>query len=332
MAARAASAQDAWTALGHSHAEMAAQVAPLLQKLDPMSMMEDGGLQKATIAIKLLGEKVKTDASTTAGIVEADGVLILLQTALLHPVPELREGAIVVIAGCVRCADNGPFLDMALQKNLPAALVRLCSEQDRRAKRPDSGEGDPGEEKAYDPDLPVRRVAVDVLSHVLLKIDAKTTLRVLGSKEWQGVVGTCFALIGNSDTSIRGRGAALLTHLLGLPQGVAAEADGTEAEAQAPVVTLTPEERTQLLALVHDYAGSEAEKAAAVLTLALSDDEERVRSVACGTIRALKPSGAALRDHLIENNAVVAAAALGAQAADVVEWLGGVEAVMRAEA
>ena len=34
-----------------------ASVAPLLQKLDPMTMMEEGGLQRAAIAIKILAQQ-----------------------------------------------------------------------------------------------------------------------------------------------------------------------------------------------------------------------------------------------------------------------------------
>jgi hypothetical protein len=51
-----------------------ASVAPLLQKLDPMTMMEDGGLQRASIAIKLLAQKAATDPSLGGGILEAKGM------------------------------------------------------------------------------------------------------------------------------------------------------------------------------------------------------------------------------------------------------------------
>ena len=146
---------------------------------------------------------------------------ILLQTALLHPVPELREGAIVTILGCVQRADgaDSAFVAEALDQHLPVALVRLCSEQDRRAKReekaapaPDGGEAAPADaaaaaadERAYDPDLPARRVAVQCLAHLLLS-DAARAVRVLGAPEWPGVVGTTFALLGSSDAQVRVRG------------------------------------------------------------------------------------------------------------------------------
>ena len=108
-----------------------AGVAGLLQKLEPMAMIEEGGLQRASIAIKLLAHKSATDPSVGGGILEARGVRILLQTALLHPVPELREGAIVTILGCVQRAEgaDSAFVAEALSQQLPAALVRLCSEQ-----------------------------------------------------------------------------------------------------------------------------------------------------------------------------------------------------------
>ena len=106
-----------------------ASVAPLLQKLDPMTMMEDGGLQRASIAIKLLAQQSATDPSVGSGILEAKGMRILLQTALLHPVPELREGAIVTILGCVQrdAGADSAFVAEALEQQLPVALVRLCT-------------------------------------------------------------------------------------------------------------------------------------------------------------------------------------------------------------
>lgn len=51
-----------------------ASVAPLLQKLDPMTMMEDGGLQRASIAIKLLAQQSATDPSVGSGILKAKGM------------------------------------------------------------------------------------------------------------------------------------------------------------------------------------------------------------------------------------------------------------------
>ena len=112
-----------------------ASLAPLLQKLDPERMMEDGGLARATIAIKILAQKATTEPSTGGAIVEAGGMRIILQTALLHPVPALREGAIVAVLGCLQSADSAAFVADSLHQQLPVALVRLCSELDRRAKR-----------------------------------------------------------------------------------------------------------------------------------------------------------------------------------------------------
>ena len=145
-----------------------AGVAPLLEKLEPMAMME-GAAAEGVHAIKLLAHKSATDPAWRRHF-EARGVRILLQTALLHPVPELREGAIVTILGCVQRADgaDSAFVTEALAQQLPVALVRLCAEQDRRAKREDKAEGAEAaaeageappddaaaEERAYDPDRP----------------------------------------------------------------------------------------------------------------------------------------------------------------------------------
>ena len=105
--------------------------------------------------------------------------------------PELREGAIVTVLGCVQRADgaDSAFVTEALAQQLPVALVRLCSEQDRRAKREDkaeeeeaaaeAGEAPPddaaAEERAYDPDLPARRVAVQVSVSVRVRVRIRAT-------------------------------------------------------------------------------------------------------------------------------------------------------------
>ena len=87
----------------------------LLAKLDPASMMEVGGLGKARIAINLLCKASESEPAAAAGGIAAvaDGVKVLMQTALLHPEPSLREGAVSVLACCCACNDES-FIASAL--------------------------------------------------------------------------------------------------------------------------------------------------------------------------------------------------------------------------
>lgn len=116
---------------------------PLLDKLEPMAMMEDGGVQKALIAMRVLTHKAETDATTGLALASvAGGVKLIMQTALLHPEPALRTGAAGLLALCVGHNDTA-FVEACLGQggaSLPAALVRLCHEEDRRAKPDDGGE------------------------------------------------------------------------------------------------------------------------------------------------------------------------------------------------
>ena len=290
----------------------------LLDKLSPMSMMAEDGLQKATLAAKLLNDKAD-DPSTAAGIAEANGVLILLQTALLHPVPALREAATSVVTKCVKTNDAA-FIEAALDKNLPVALVRLCAEQDRRAKVEEPEEGG---EKAHDPDLPVRRIAVVCLEHLLLRVSAATTLRVLTSSEWEGVPGTCLMLLANTDASIRASGASLLRGLLALPVAEAKEAEAT--------VSFSEDDGGNILQSLLSHCDASAEKAAGALACGASDDSPAVSHTALGVVRALMASEP-LRKELRGLGASQAFADLGAEAADLAEWCGGIEAAAFGEA
>lgn len=289
----------------------------LLDKLSPQSMMAEDGLQKATLAAKLLNDKAD-DPSTAAGIAEANGVLILLQTALLHPVPALREAATSVVTKCVNTNDAA-FIDAALDKNLPVALVRLCAEQDRRAKVEEPEEGG---EKAHDPDLPVRRIAVVCLEHLLLRISAATTLRVLTSSDWEGVAGTCLMLLANSDESIRASGASLLRGLFALPVA--------EAESQE-LAPFSEDDRISILQSFISHCDASAEKAAGALACGVSDDSSAVSRTAIGVVRALMTSEP-LRKELGAMGASQAFAGLGPEAADLAEWCSGVEVGAEEEA
>ena len=275
----------------------------LLAKLDPASMMEVGGLGKARIAINLLCKASESEPAAAAGGIAAvaDGVKVLMQTALLHPEPSLREGAVSVLACCCACNDES-FIASALgggPASLPAALVRLCAEQDRKAK-PET-EGD----EAIDPDLPARRSAVVCLHSLLLGTDGAVAIRAL--RDWSGVAGTPWALLRNSDATIRERAAALLRGLLVTP----AEADAA-----------TPEQRERA-GLVLAFAGDAPDKVAASVTAALGDADPGVRAAgleALAALRAARADDRKLREAL-ENAG--AETALGDAAADYGEWIRG---------
>eukprot|EP00966_Prymnesium_polylepis_P252282 5832572-Prymnesium_polylepis.1 len=140
-------------------------VATLLQKLEPESMMQEDGLKKAHLSLTLLQKKA-AEPGLAAAIAEAAGVRILVQTCVLHPVPELRVQATSVLGACIKEADAA-FLASALESRVPAGLLRLLREEDRRAKQE-------GFDEAVDPDLPVRRTAVVALTDLLLATDEAT--------------------------------------------------------------------------------------------------------------------------------------------------------------
>ena len=254
---------------------------PLLDKLEPMAMMEDGGVKKALISLNVLKEKA-ADAATAAGIAACKGgVKILMQTSLLHPEPAIRLGAIEVLAACV-AHNDAAFLDEAINKgaaSLPAALMRLCSEEDRKAKPAEQG----GE--AIDPDLPGRRVAVTCLASLLVAIDPAISVQALSNPECPGVVGIPYMLLNNSDVSIRRTGAALLATLL------------TEDTAALPllpslpptsVAAATPIQRQIRSALVARYAVEQPEKAAAALANGSADADVEVAAGANASLVAIK--------------------------------------------
>jgi hypothetical protein len=153
-------------------------VAALLGRLEPMAMMEENGLNKAQISLRVLADKAKADAGTPGAIAASpDGVKLLLQTALLHPEPTCRAGAVEVLTACV-VSDDAAFLAAALDRgpaSLPAALVRLCAEADRRCRPVAASEEAQGSggapPAAVDPDLPARRHAVSCLAHLLTHTD-----------------------------------------------------------------------------------------------------------------------------------------------------------------
>ena len=145
---------------------MAASVLKaMLEKLGPMAMMEENGERAACIAMALL-EKRATEGPLAVELVEAEGVKIIVQTSVLHPVPELRRQATAVIGACL--AEQQPtFLEAALQCRVPMALLRLLNEEDRRAKPKEEPEETDASPAAIDPDLPTRRVAIVALKSLM---------------------------------------------------------------------------------------------------------------------------------------------------------------------
>ena len=157
----------------------------LLAKLDPASMMEVGGLGKARIAINLLCKASESEPAAAAGGIAAvaDGVKVLMQTALLHPEPSLREGAVSVLACCCACNDES-FIASALGGGRRASRRRWCGCRRAGSQGKPETEGD----EAIDPDLPARRSAVACLHSLLLGTDGAVAIRAL--RDWSGVAGT----------------------------------------------------------------------------------------------------------------------------------------------
>lgn len=184
----------------------------LLENLDPMSMMNEGGPKKATIAIGLLESKAAEMGTALAFTHVPGSVRLLLQTALLHPEARMRLGATTVVLRLVR--QNEPaFLAAAHESMLSKALSRMLAESDRRVKAEGEGEEEPeldeeGKPAAVDPDLPKRRVALEVLDALALHTTPDVALQTLSSDD---LVYAPLDLLSNSDVFIR-RGAAALLH------------------------------------------------------------------------------------------------------------------------
>ena len=273
-----------------------AAMQAFLEKLEPEAMMEDGGLQKAVIALNILKERA-SEPSTPSEIAAAGGVMILLQTALLHPEPALRESAATVVTRCILQGDAA-FIKAAMAKNLPIALVRMCSEQDRRAQ-PQDGEG-----PAVDPDLPVRRVALDALEHMLFEADIRTASAVMSSP---GAPGVPYSLIASTDASIRERATAMLRRLL-----------------------LTPDARLELIEFMTSFVKDSGEKVSQALAGALADASADTRSCALEVLRFLRGRVEALNRDLVQAGALAALEGVDG-AADIVEWLQQVPETAKAE-
>ena len=139
----------------------------------------------------------------------------------------------------------------------------------------------------------------------MLGTDGAVAIRAL--RDWSGVAGTPWALLRNSDATIRERAAALLRGLLVTP----AEADAA-----------TPEQRERA-GLVLAFAGDAPDKVAASVTAALGDADPGVRAAgleALAALRAARADDRKLREAL-ENAG--AETALGDAAADYGEWIRG---------
>jgi len=154
-------------------------IASLLAKLAPMAMMEDNGTERARVAIGLL-EKQAAEGPLAQELAECGGLRILVQTMVLHPEATLRQGACSVLSAALHEGEHGgAFMIAAQTAKLPQGLMRVLAEEDRKA-RPKAGE------KAVDPDLPLRRVALPALALLIARVpelldDPATASTVLGA-------------------------------------------------------------------------------------------------------------------------------------------------------
>jgi hypothetical protein len=200
--------------------------ASLLEKLDPGSMMEEDGLRKATISLQLLQRKADSGPLATE-VAAAGGVRILVQTMVLHPVPELRQMACAVVSLCIGQSDAA-FNAMALEdrdksRSVPDALLRILREEDRRAKPQGF------ETATVDPDLPLRRMAISALCKLLLEADEPTAQGVLAMP---ATVPVLLLSCGNSDSEIRQGSFSLLSAVIAARGDAALEAILSAAEVE----------------------------------------------------------------------------------------------------
>lgn len=244
----------------------------MLEKLEPMAMMEENGERAASIAMTLL-EKRASEGPLAVELVEAEGVKIIVQTSVLHPLPALRKQATAVIGACL--AEQQPsFVEAALQCRVPMALLRLLNEEDRRVKPKEEKESE-AKPEAVDPDLPIRRVAIVALKNLMagdgvpekiLKIDETFAPNLLKAG-------------GNADATNRLGALTLALSLAREERFNAAVQGAAEQDAAAAVEMLM-----RAICLDEGSGAAEASDAAVQLTLALR-------------------SSTALRDELVQADA-----------------------------
>ena len=265
----------------------ASQLKALLDCLDPMAMMEAGGDKKAAIAVGLLEKKCE-EAGAAAAIAGVRGsVRLLLQTALLHPEASLRTSATAVLRNLARQHEPA-FVEAAFDAMLPRALNRMLAESDRRVKPEQAGEGaekEAGKPEAVDPDLPKRRLALEIFDTLVRGSSDEVAARLLASDD---LAHAPLELIGNSDAAIR-RAAAALLHALLASEGAAAT-------------------------LLRETIDEVAEPAAPIFLTALADVESDVRSATRRALLLLRPS-APLRSALLGADAEAQLRAMADEAA-----------------
>jgi len=180
----------------------------LIDSLDPGSMMSRDGQKRALVALDVLKTQA-TEAGTALAMTQVPGsIRILLQTALLHPEASMRLNAMAVIMAFLR--QNEPrFLEMAHHSMLSKALARMLAEEDRRVKEDEEAED--GEANVTDPDLPLRRLALEALTLLVLNSTPEAAMRTL---EAEDLVFAPLDLLGNSDAEIRRAASRVLLGLL----------------------------------------------------------------------------------------------------------------------
>ena len=286
----------------------ASALKAMFEKLSPMSMMEDNGLHKAVLALRLLETEAAKPGSASE-FVEAAGVKALVQTMVLHPVPDLRQLAVSALSACIR-QDDATFLKHAVGCGLPEALLRLLHESDRRVKAPDAVEDSAA--SVIDPDLPVRLFAMSGVE-AALTISCSDLRDAIFS--FPHFVSTVMGLLDNTSEELRRRGALLLLAFVGT-------ADGISRDPAALPITARP-------SLVSSHVEEDVEESAKFLLIGALDPEETVqRSVldvllalrGCSALRgALQAFGAA--DELESAHDATVASGTAAKVQAVVTWL-----------
>lgn len=282
----------------------------LLAKLDPHAMMAAGGLQKASISLRLMIQQADKDTTFARSISpEADGLRLLVQMMVLHPELALRVQACQLVARCTTQHDAA-FGQTALDQMLPVALMRLLGDDARpKGERSELEDDEPTSEDEEQVAilLPLRRCALGALGGLLAAASpvAHTVVTI------PGVVTTLLWLAGETDLKLRRASLSLLFQLCSsdflLPlmreavQPEVAEQEGALQIAETLLLSAAPSAPAAEGEPAKDRG--EGESGGAGMEAGEADASAEAGSHAAAVLRALSASSE-LQAALVQVNAI----------------------------